>query len=52
VFTAKQVGGTKFYEWVNVATGDVVSADGIRSPLTGIKPPSKPGPGVEWTLAA
>ena len=51
VFTAEEVGDTGLYEWVNAATGDVVSADGIRSHLTGIKPPSTPGPGVEWTLA-
>jgi hypothetical protein len=51
VFTAKQVSGN-LYEWVNQATGDVVSADGIRSPLTGVPPPSTPGPAVEWTLAA
>lgn len=51
IFTAEQVGDTASYEWVNEATGDVVSADGIRSPLTGIKQPSTPGPGVEWTFA-
>jgi hypothetical protein len=52
VFTAKQIDGTSAFEWVNSATGDVVSADGIRSPLTGTKPPSEPRPGVEWTPAA
>ena len=51
-FTAKQVDGTSFCERVNAATGDVVSADGIRSHLAGISPPTDPGPGVEWTLAA
>ena len=51
IFTAEQVGDTSAYEWVNQATGDVVSANGIRSPLTGISPPSTPGPGVEWTFA-
>ena len=48
----EQVDGTKLYEWVNAATCDVVYADGIRSPLTGIKPPSQPGHGIEWTIAA
>jgi hypothetical protein len=43
VFTAKQVDGTKFYEWVNAATGDVMSAAGIGHPVTGVKPPSEPG---------
>ncbi len=52
IFTAQQVSDTSSYEWVNQATGDVVSANGIRSPLTGIAPPSTPGPGVEWTFAA
>jgi hypothetical protein len=52
VFVAQQVGSTSSYEWVNQATSDVVSANGIRSPLTGIAPPSTPGPGVEWTFAA
>jgi hypothetical protein len=32
VFTAKQVGDSNAYEWVNAATGDGVSADGIRRP--------------------
>jgi len=50
-FVAKSVGDSVF-EWVNQATGDVVSANGIRSPLTGVAPPSTPGPGVEWTRAA
>jgi hypothetical protein len=40
VFTAEPVDGTKFCEWVNVAASDIVAAQGIRLPLTGIKPPS------------
>jgi hypothetical protein len=52
VFIAKQVDGTSFYEWVNAATGHVVPTDGIRSHLTGIKPPPRAGLDVESKLAA
>ncbi len=52
LFTAVAVNdSTTVFEWKNAATGDVVSADGIRSPLTGEAPPSTPGAGVEWTMA-
>lgn len=52
LFNATQIGSTVFYTWTNKATGDIVTANGLRGQLTGVQAPAVPTGSESWEFAS